>query len=119
MSYLSSKGIIHQKNPWEMLHGRKPDVSHLRVFRSRVYMQVTRKYRDKLDARSAKGFLLGYPEGTKGYRIIRCYRPYWMPVYALQYHMPHVYTSQGASGLVYLRTRQQSVPRDEYARMLT
>jgi len=61
------------KTPWELMHGKKPDVSHLRVFGAKAYVQVPEKLRSKLDGRSVVGHLLGYPKGVKGYRIMLRY----------------------------------------------
>jgi len=56
--------------PYELFYGNKPDVSHLRVFGSKAYALLPpHKRQDKLSARSLLGTFVGYPPGTKGYRI--------------------------------------------------
>ena len=62
--------MSYSRTPWELLYGHKPDVSNLRVFGCTAYAQVPCKLRRKLDARSVRGRLIGYPAGTKGYRIL-------------------------------------------------
>jgi hypothetical protein len=49
----------HGKTPWEAFHGKKPNVSHLRVFGAPVYMHVPKELRDKLEPVSEKGRFWG------------------------------------------------------------
>jgi transposase InsO family protein len=55
---------------FELFYGRKPDISRLRVFGCTVYSLINSKERKKLDARSERGRLIGYEEGTKGWKIL-------------------------------------------------
>ena len=57
------------KTPFECWFQKKPDVSHMRVFGSLCFVHIPDSQRQKLDAKSYKGILVGYPEGTKGYKI--------------------------------------------------
>ena len=52
-----------------MFTGKKPDVSHFRIFGSPVYFHVTKEKRNKLGASGKKWIFVGYNENTKGYRI--------------------------------------------------
>jgi hypothetical protein len=61
---------IHGKTPIEVLTGKKPSISHLRVFGSECYVHVPFVKRKKLDAVSQKGVFLGYEPNTKGYRML-------------------------------------------------
>lgn len=61
-----------EKTPYEMWTGRKPDVSHLRVYGSTVMVHVPKANRKKWDQKSTKHILVGYDETTKGYR---CFNP--------------------------------------------
>lgn len=54
------------KTPQEMWTGKKPNNSHLRIFGCSAYGHIRQ---DKLQAKTKKCVLLGYPEGTKGYRL--------------------------------------------------
>jgi hypothetical protein len=56
--------------PYEMLHGTKPDLSHLRIFGARAYAHIPTALRSKLDAVSEPGRFIGYPTNTKGYKIL-------------------------------------------------
>ena len=55
--------------PFEKWHGVKPDVGHLRAFGCNVFMHVPDEKRQKLDKKAVKGIFVGYPEGSKGYKI--------------------------------------------------
>jgi hypothetical protein len=60
-----------ERTPWELFHGKKPDVSHLRVYGSRVYVKKESSQVTKLEDRSEKGCLVGYDvEDGKAYRIL-------------------------------------------------
>jgi len=52
-----------------MFTGKKPDVSHFRIFGSPVYFHVPKEKRNKLGASGKKGIFVGYSENTKGHRI--------------------------------------------------
>lgn len=58
------------KTPWELFYGKMPDVSNLRVYGSVTYVHIPKEKRKKLDAVSRKGIMVGYAEGSKGYRIL-------------------------------------------------
>ncbi|KAG7307913.1 hypothetical protein JYU34_006528 [Plutella xylostella] len=58
-----------QKTPYELWSGRKPDLSHLRVFGSTAMAHVPKEKRLKWDKKAEKYILLGYAENTKGYRL--------------------------------------------------
>ncbi len=53
--------------PYELWHGKAPDVSHLRVFGCLTYIHVPKEKRRKLDSRAVKGVHLDY-DGA-GYHI--------------------------------------------------
>jgi hypothetical protein len=54
--------------PYEAWHGVKPDLSHLRILGSTVYIHIPKEKRIKLDTHSHKGILVGYG-GTNQYRV--------------------------------------------------
>ena len=60
---------LGSKTPKEMFTGKKPDISHFRIFGSPVYFHVPKEKRNKLGASGTKGIFVGYSENTKGYRI--------------------------------------------------
>ena len=55
--------------PYERWHGVKPDVGHLRAWGCNIYMHVPDEKRTKLEKKAEKGIFVGYPEGSKGYKI--------------------------------------------------
>ena len=56
-----------KKTPFEMWHGKKPKLNHLRVFGSGAYAHVP--LRAKLDSKTRKCIMVGYGNVTKGYRL--------------------------------------------------
>jgi hypothetical protein len=66
---MSIKGItIHHTKGG--VSGKKPCISHMRVFGWIVYAMVPDEKRGKLDAKGKKCLFLGFCEGTKAYRLI-------------------------------------------------
>lgn len=62
-----TNALTVSKTPYEMFYERKPDVSRLRVFGSKVYYHIPKEKRSKLDAKSRVCYLIGY--GCNGYRV--------------------------------------------------
>ena len=60
---------LDSKTPEEIFTGKKPDVSHFRIFVSPIYFHVPNEKRSKLDASKKKGIFVGYSETSKAYRI--------------------------------------------------
>jgi hypothetical protein len=60
---------LNGMTPYKAWHGRKPAVSHLRVFGC---LALTKElgHISKLDDRSTPGVFIGYAEGSKAYRIL-------------------------------------------------
>src|SRR5438046_746606 len=54
--------------PYELWHGVKPNVSHLRILGSTAYVHIPKEKRTKLDTHSHKGILVGYG-GTNQYKV--------------------------------------------------
>jgi transposase InsO family protein len=60
---------LNGRTSYEVWHGRKPTVSHLRVFGCLVFgMELG--HIGKLNDRSTPGVFIGYAEGSKAYRIL-------------------------------------------------
>jgi hypothetical protein len=64
--------IIHGMTPEEKFTGKKPDVSHLRVFGCIAYMHVLDEKIPKLDLKTKKCIFIGYSLEQKGYG---CFNP--------------------------------------------
>jgi hypothetical protein len=58
--------------PEEKFIGKKPNVSHLRVFGCIAYVHVSNEKKSKLDPKAKKCILIGYSLKKKGYR---CFDP--------------------------------------------
>ena len=55
--------------PYEGWTGRKPAVTHLRVFGCVTYAHIAKQLRRKLDSKAKRCILLGYGTSIKGYRL--------------------------------------------------
>ncbi|KAJ4808040.1 Retroelement pol polyprotein-like [Rhynchospora pubera] len=60
--------ILDNKTPYEMLFGKEPSYSNVRVFGCLCYI-LQKPSSDKFDARSRKCIFVGYPFGKKGWRV--------------------------------------------------
>ncbi|KAI3435603.1 hypothetical protein D9Q98_001666 [Chlorella vulgaris] len=71
-SYIRNRSPVkgRELTPWELFYGSKPDVSHLRTFGPRAYALTPKQLRNKLESVSQPGRFIGYPSGTKGYKIL-------------------------------------------------
>ena len=54
---------------YECFYGRKPDVSHFKVFGCKAYMPVPKENRKKWDSKTKKCIFVGYSITSKGYRL--------------------------------------------------
>ena len=55
--------------PYKLWFGKKPDVSHLRIFGTRAFVLVPDVGRKKFDARAREGILVGYGKSSKIFRV--------------------------------------------------
>ena len=53
----------------EMYTGKKPEVSHLKIFGWPVYVHILKEKRTKLDLSGKKGIFVGYCEVSEAFRI--------------------------------------------------
>jgi transposase InsO family protein len=60
---------LNGRTPYEAWHGRKPAISHLRVFGCLAFAKEV-GHIGRLDDRSTPGVFIGYAEGSKAYRIL-------------------------------------------------
>ncbi|KAH9752737.1 hypothetical protein KPL71_014822 [Citrus sinensis] len=70
--YLSNRSTTRSvlgKTPQEAWSGRKPGISHLRVFGSITHVHVPDESRAKLDDKSEKFIFIGYDNNSKGYKL--------------------------------------------------
>ena len=57
------------KTPFQAWYGKKPNVSHLRVFGCSAYIHIPKDERKKLDPKAKKCIFLGYGTSRKGYQL--------------------------------------------------
>ncbi|KAM2714488.1 hypothetical protein EV2_044230 [Malus domestica] len=61
--------LLQGKSPYEILHHKQPAYAHLRVFGCLCFSSTHHHRPTKFDARATRCLFLGYPYGTKGYRV--------------------------------------------------
>ena len=68
---VTSRALPVGKTPHELWTGNKPDVSHMRVFGSTCWVVLHKSHVDgKFGDKAAKGIFVGYPDGSKAYKVI-------------------------------------------------
>ncbi|CAL8082731.1 unnamed protein product [Prunus armeniaca] len=67
--YLCPIRALGEMTSFKAYSGRKPGISHLKIFGCLSYMHIPREVRQKLDAKSTKGIFVGYATCEKGYRV--------------------------------------------------
>ena len=70
--YCSNRLYCHgmlEKTPYELLNGRKPNISYFRVFRCKCYILKKGTRLSKFKKKCDEGFLLGYSTTSKAYRV--------------------------------------------------
>ena len=60
---------LGNKTPEEMFTGKKPEVSHCRIFGCLTFSHVPSKKRRKLEPTTKKGIFVGYDETSKAFCI--------------------------------------------------
>jgi transposase InsO family protein len=60
---------LDNATPYELWNGRKPDVSHLRVWGCTAYVHVQKDKRPALHPHYEKCVFIGYPDGYKGWKF--------------------------------------------------
>ena len=58
------------KTPFELWHGEKPEMSHIRIFGCKAFAYIPKEKRSKFDDRAVEAVLVGYSERSKGYRLL-------------------------------------------------
>ena len=52
--------VLENNTPEEVFSGKKPKISHLRIFNCTVYIHIPKEKRTKLDPSGKKGMFVGY-----------------------------------------------------------
>jgi hypothetical protein len=61
--------VLGMSTPGEDFTGKKPDVSHFKIFGSSVYLHVTKNARKKLELTAEVGILVVYIETPHNYHV--------------------------------------------------
>jgi hypothetical protein len=61
---------ILKKTSYELLTGKKPNVSYFIVFGSKCFILIKRGRSSKFAPKVVEGFLLGYDSNTRAYRVL-------------------------------------------------
>jgi len=64
-----STKTIQSKTPFEAWSGRKPNISHLRVFGCEAFSFIVSEKKKKLDQKAEKCIFVGYDSQHRGYRL--------------------------------------------------
>jgi hypothetical protein len=64
-----SHSALGFKTPKEMFTGKKPEVSHLKIFGCPVFIHIPKEKGNKLEPSGKKGIFVGYCEVSKAFRI--------------------------------------------------
>jgi hypothetical protein len=57
------------KTPEEMFIGKKPEVSHLKIFCCTIFIHIPKEKRNKMKPSRKQGIFVGYCEVSKAFRI--------------------------------------------------
>jgi hypothetical protein len=60
---------ILKKTSYELLTGKKPNVSYFRVFGRKCFILIKRGRNSKFAPKAVEGFLVGYDSNTRAYRV--------------------------------------------------
>jgi hypothetical protein len=72
--YATNRLYLHRilkKTSYELLTGKKPNISYFRVFGSKCFILVKRGRKSKFAPKTVEGFLLGYDSNTRAYRVLK------------------------------------------------
>jgi hypothetical protein len=64
-----SHSTLGLKTPEGMFTGKKPEVSHLKMFGCPVFIHIPKEKRNKLEPSGKKGIFVGYYEVSNAFRI--------------------------------------------------
>jgi hypothetical protein len=60
---------LGDNTPHKVWTGKKPSLTHLKVFGCDAYVRVPKENRSKLDKKDEKCIFIGYEYGLKGYKL--------------------------------------------------
>jgi hypothetical protein len=62
--------LVKGVTPYEAWSGKKPKVTHFRIFGSHAWARIPSDRRKSMEAQSKECIFFGYVEGVKGYRLL-------------------------------------------------
>ncbi|KAI3507425.1 hypothetical protein L1887_22411 [Cichorium endivia] len=62
--------VLKNQTPYEIVFGHKPDYEHMRTLGCLAYYSSIETGGDKFEFRGRPGVFMGYPQGTKGFKIL-------------------------------------------------
>jgi hypothetical protein len=65
----SPSSTLDDKTPQEVWNGKKPSLTHIKVFGCDAYIHVPKENKSKLDKKDEKCIFIGYKDGLKGYKL--------------------------------------------------
>jgi hypothetical protein len=66
---ISPSSELNDKTPQEVWTGKKPSLTHLKVFGCDAYVHVPKENMSNLDKKVEKCIFMGYKDGLKGYKL--------------------------------------------------
>ena len=66
---MSPHRVVGNKTPEENFTGKKPEVSHFRIFGCLTYSHVPSEKRTKFEPTAERGIFVGYDETSKAFHI--------------------------------------------------
>ena len=110
----SPTSALSGKTPFECWYGKRPDVSNLRVFGCISYSHIPKELRRKLDPKSEKCVFVGYPDGTKGYKLFNLKSRKFMRSLSIQFCEDEFHDwEEKTNQQQYARVFHGSEPEDE------
>ncbi|GJT39596.1 retrovirus-related pol polyprotein from transposon TNT 1-94 [Tanacetum coccineum] len=109
--YTQNRSLIHtrhNKTPYELVHGKKPNLTILHVFGALCYPTNDSEDLGKLKAKADIGIFIGYAPNRKGYRIYNKQTRRIMEIIHVQFdelteHMAHVHITTGPEPILMTR----------------
>jgi hypothetical protein len=66
---MSPSSVLVNTTPHDIWSGKKPSVTHLKVFVCDAFVHVPKEKRSKLDKKAVKCNFIRYKEGMNGYKL--------------------------------------------------
>lgn len=98
--------------PYERWKGVKPNLKHVRQFGATAFAIIPAKQRQKLDDKARKLTFVGYPEGTKGFRVLNTTTQKIYICEDVNFFEGNPHKNQRAKDIVHLDNLDQRTPKE-------